>query len=156
MNTNQLFFGPLVLVLLLLLGIHTGAQGVKQTDSLYKEIIHMDSVLFNAFNNRDIEGFRNTFTPDLEFYHDKGGLTNLTFSVESLKATAARADGLRREPVGAFEIHPIKNYGAIQIGSHRFCHQENGKQDCGTFKFVHIWKKTSGGWKLTRVISYDH
>ena len=30
------------------------AQEVKMPESLYREIAHMDSVLFNAFNNRDM------------------------------------------------------------------------------------------------------
>lgn len=157
MNTSLYFFSSLLLLLLLCLGFPVRAQEVKPADSLYKEIIHMDSVLFGAFNSRDVATFENTFTKDLEFYHDKGGLTDLAYSVQSLKNTAIRNDGLRRELVpGSTEIHPIGSYGAVQIGSHRFCHLENGKQDCGTFKFVHLWKKTPDGWKLTRVISYNH
>ncbi|MDW7694560.1 family 43 glycosylhydrolase [Flammeovirgaceae bacterium SG7u.111] len=33
---------------------------------------------------------------------------------------------------------------------------EKGKMDCGTFKFVHIWKKVGETWELTRVVSYGH
>jgi hypothetical protein len=35
-------------------------------------------------------------------------------------------------------------------------HIENGKDDCGTFKFLQIWKHTADGWKLARVVSYGH
>ncbi len=57
------------------------ANGQTKQDSLdrvalYKEIAHMDSVVFNAFNTRDIETFRTLFDESLEFYHDTGGLTN--------------------------------------------------------------------------------
>jgi len=147
-----------LLLLLLLSGCaQLNAQEKKIDDSLFKEIAHMDSVLFNAFNERDIETFKKLFTPDLEFYHDKGGLTGYEFSIQSLKNTAARHDGLKRELTpGTLEVYPIKDYGAIEIGTHRFCHMENGKQDCGTFKFVHIWKKIGNEWKITRVVSYDH
>src|SRR5215203_4469386 len=121
------------------------------SNSLYNEIAHMDSVLFNAFNNRDIERFKTLFTTDLEFYHDKGGLTDYNYSIQSLKNTAAQNNGLRRELVkGSLEVYPIKDYGAIQIGVHTFCHRENGKMDCGTFKFVHVWKKINSEWKITR------
>lgn len=117
----------------------------------------MDSVLFNAFNNRDIETFSNLFTKDLEFFHDKGGLTDYQYTVQSFKNTMARNDGLRRDLVqGSLQVYPVKDYGAIQVGAHTFCHQENGKQDCGTFRFVHIWKRINNEWKITRVISYDH
>lgn len=129
----------------------------NHSDGLYNEIAHMDSLLFDAFNNRDIEKFKTLFTTDLEFYHDKAGLTGYDQSIESLKNTAAQNNGLRRELVkGSLEVYPIKDYGAIQIGAHTFCHPENGKMDCGTFKFVHIWKKTGNEWKITRVVSYDH
>jgi hypothetical protein len=135
--------------------IFSNAQSAK--DSLFKEIEKMDSVLFAAFNSRDIESFKNFFTTDLEFYHDKGGLTNYEYTINSLKETAKRNDGLRRELVkGSLEVYPVPGFGAMQIGAHRFCHMEKGKQDCGTFKFVHIWQKKNGEWKITRVVSYDH
>lgn len=147
-----------LLLLLLLSGCgQLSAQGKKVDDSLFNQIAHLDNVLFNAFNGRDIETFKKLFTTDLEFYHDKGGLTGYEYTIQSLKNTAARNDGLKRELVlGSLEVYPIKDYGAIQIGAHRFCHLENGKQDCGTFKFVHIWKKFGNDWKITRVVSYDH
>lgn len=147
-----------LLLLLLLSGCgQLSAQGKKVDDSLFNQIAHLDSVLFNAFNGRDIETYKKLFTTDLEFYHDKGGLTGYEYTIQSLKNTAARNDGLKRELVlGSLEVYPIKDYGAIQIGAHRFCHLENGKQDCGTFKFVHIWKKFGNDWKITRVVSYDH
>lgn len=140
-----------------LLASHLNAQEVKTSNSLYQEIAHMDSVLFTAFNNRDMEIFKSLFTTDLEFYHDKGGLTDYAYTIESFKRTIAQNNGLKRELVkGSLEVYPIPNYGAMEIGAHTFCHRENGKQDCGTFKFVHVWKKIGNDWKITRVISYNH
>lgn len=137
--------------------INTKANKAPVSQSLYDEIAHMDSVLFNAFNNHDMETFKTLFATDLEFYHDKGGLTDYNYSIQSFKNTIAQNNGLRRELVkGSLEVYPIKDYGAIQVGAHTFCHPENGKMDCGTFKFVHVWKKINGEWKITRVISYDH
>ncbi|WP_210114262.1 nuclear transport factor 2 family protein [Hymenobacter aquaticus] len=124
---------------------------------LYNTIAHMDSVLFDAFNNRDLEKQKLLFAADLEFYHDEGGLTNYNQVIENTSRLFSQNNGLRRTLVpGSLQVYPIKDYGAIEIGTHRFCHQENGKDDCGTFKFVHIWQKRADGWKITRVISYDH
>lgn len=124
---------------------------------LYSTIAHMDSVLFNAFNNRDVEKLKTLFTEDLEFYHDLGGLTNYTQNMEAFKNTAAKNNDLKRELItGSLEVYPVKDFGAMQIGEHRFCHTENGKPDCGTFKFVHIWKKVNDEWKISRVVSYGH
>jgi len=140
-----------------MIGWANAQSGQDSHSDLYKEIFHMDSVLFNAFNSRDIDQFKNLFTADLEFYHDKGGLTNYEYTINSLKATAALNNQLKRELIkGSLEVYPIPGYGAMEIGAHTFCHFENGKQDCGTFKFVHIWKKNNGEWQIARVVSYDH
>jgi ketosteroid isomerase-like protein len=136
----------------------TGAKKQSVAPSeLYFAIAHMDSVLFNAFNSRDVEKLKTLFTEDLEFYHDLGGLTNYTQNMEAFKNTAAKNNDLKRELIaGSLEVYPVKDFGAMQIGVHRFCHTENGKPDCGTFKFVHIWKKINNEWKISRVVSYGH
>ena len=138
----------LILILLaamVMAGLRTNAQSNQHTpgnQELYQEIAKQDSLLFNAFNTRDIELFKTMFTEDLEFYHDKGGLTGYDHTINFLKTTAQANNQLKRELVkGSLEVYPIPGYGAMEIGMHRFCHLENGKQDCGTFKFVHIWQK---------------
>ena len=124
---------------------------------LYKEIAQMDSIVFNAFNSRNIDQFKRMFTEDLEFFHDKGGLTNYEHTINFLKTTAEKNNGLKRELVkGSLEVYPIPGYGAMEIGAHSFCHIENGKQDCGTFKFVMMWQMKNGEWKISRVVSYGH
>lgn len=130
---------------------------VPVSRALHDSIARMDSLLFNAFNKRDIETLKNIFAAGLEFYHDKGGLTNYNQVIENTKKLFEQNNGLKRTLIpGSLEVYPINEYGAIQTGMHRFCHKENGKDDCGTFKFVHIWQRGKDGWKLTRVISYDH
>lgn len=139
-------------------------QGAAQStvsdpsNELEQEILSMDSILFTAFNKQDLETIKNIFSKDLEFYHDKAGLGNYEQNIKSSEDLFNRDYVLHRELVpGTTEIHPIKDYGAVQIGQHEFCHEENGKMDCGTFKFIHIWQRQEdGGWQLTRVISYDH
>jgi hypothetical protein len=77
--------------------------------------------------------------------------------MENTKNLFSRVPDLKRQLIpGSTEVYPINGFGAVQIGSHRFCHKEAGKDDCGTFKFVHLWKKTPEGWKLSRVVSYNH
>ena len=76
---------------------------------------------------------------------------------ENFKKTFKNVDKLTRQLVqGSLEVYPIKDYGAIEIGTHQFRHIENGKEEIGTFKFLMIWKKTDNLWKISRVISYDH
>jgi len=138
-------------------GLVRAQKAAPGAGPLFEEIARMDSVLFAAFNQRDVETFSKLFSEDLEFYHDKDGLTGYTQTLESMKRTAAKKTDLNRQLVpGTMEVFPVGNWGAIQIAAHRFCHSENGKQDCAVFRFVHVWKKTTGGWKITRVLSYDH
>jgi ketosteroid isomerase-like protein len=126
---------------------------------LTRKIAYMDSVLFYAFNTCDVNTSKSLFTEDLEFYHDAGGLTNYSQNVNSILQRCKRETKVRRELVkGSLEVFPIKDFGAIQIGSHRFYYTEKGQEEKldGTFKFVHIWKNANGDWKISRVISYDH
>jgi Domain of unknown function (DUF4440) len=133
------------------------AQQPDKDEALFREIFTMDSLLFSAFNNRDIEAMGNIFDKDLEFYHDKTGLTGYDRNLELLGGMAKNANAPTRELLReSMEVYPVPGYGAIQSASHRFCHLENGAMDCGTFKFVHIWQKKDGAWKLTRIVSFDH
>lgn len=127
--------------------------------ALFQQISALDSAMFAAFNAHDLEKLMQYFDPSLEFYHDKGGLSNF----EQTKAGFQRLfdnnknTGLRRQMVaGTQEVYPIPGYGAIEVHLHQFCHLENGKMDCGTFKNLMIWKQSPDGWKITRVVSYDH
>lgn len=124
---------------------------------LYREIEVMDSALFAAYNTQDIEKIKTFFDEDLEFYHDKGGLTNYDQNIGSISTLFAKGYNIQRQLVkGTLEVYPVKDYGAMEIGAHEFCHVENGKMDCGTFKFLMIWRWKDGTWKITRVASYDH
>ena len=158
----KLFLQKPGLFLLILMAMINPANAQSTGDSLvnrnlYKEIAHMDSVLFNAFNTHDLNRLKTLFTNDLEFYHDLGGLTNYAQNMKAFKNNFAKNNGLRRELVpGSLEVYPIKNYGAREIGAHKFCHEENGNSECGIFKFVHVWQKKDGEWKITRVVSYGH
>lgn len=127
------------------------------SQELYDTIAHMDSMLFDAFNSRNLEKLKTLFTQDLEFYHDKGGLSGYEENMKNFSENFSKNNKLNRRLVpGSLDVYPIKDYGAIEIGLHTFCHLENDKEDCGTFKFVHVWQKKEGAWKLSRVVSYGH
>lgn len=128
-----------------------------QPSGLHAEIERMDSSVFAAFNARDLTAFQTFFAPDLEFYQDDEGLENYAETMKDFAEMFRQPARIRRELVpGTLEVYPIKNYGAIELGSHRFCHDENGKAECGTFKFLHVWRKTDRTWQLSRIVSYAH
>jgi hypothetical protein len=141
--------------------IHFAEAQEKKTaptsDAFFRQIERMDSILFNAFNTQNMAIFKPMFTKDLEWYQDNDGLIPYKMVFENFAKTFKKPYKLSRQLVaGSLEVHPIKNYGAIEIGVHRFSHIENGKEELGTFKFVMLWKKINEQWKISRVISYDH
>lgn len=126
-------------------------------DTLHNTIYKQDSILFQAFNSRDFERFKEFFTNKLEIYQDNIGVRNYNQSMEAFHELFDGAYVLTRQLVkGTLEVYPIKDYGAIEIGQHTFCHFENGKSDCGTFKFIHIWENQNGNWKINKIITYGH
>ena len=157
-----------ILLATLVLGTQGGAQrpihnvtsvtrAAQSTLDLHSEITAADSALFTAFNQRNLPKFRSYFTRDLEFYQDNEGLALYPQTMKDFEGMFAQGNKIRRELVkGSLEVYPVKNYGAIEIGVHRFCHVEKGKDECGTFKFVHLWQNNGVGWKISRVISYAH
>ncbi|MFL5561069.1 MAG: nuclear transport factor 2 family protein [Gemmatimonadaceae bacterium] len=157
-----------VIVAMLAFGTHLAAQrptagvaadpgSASSPSDLRSAIAAADSSLFAAFNQRDLIRLRSFFTRDLEFYQDNEGVENYAQTVRDFGQMFRQPASIRRELVpGSLEVYPIKNYGAMEVGRHRFCHVENGSDNCGTFAFVHIWRKTKAGWKIARVVSYGH
>jgi len=132
------------------------ASGISDP-TLYDEVKRLDAVLSEAFNKHDVNKLKSLFADDLEFYQDNEGLVRYQQTLRDFESMFAQGNNMTRELVGnTLEVYPVKDYGAIEIGAHRFCHVENGKNECGTFRFVHIWQKKDGEWKISRAISYSH
>lgn len=133
-----------------------GQQVQTAATALRREIERADSTMFAAYNAHDGDQLGKFFAPDLEFYHDTGGLLTWTQAMAGLVSTFTHSPDIRRTLVGPIEVYPIRDYGAIEVGVHQFCHRENGRQECGTFKFTHVWRRTANGWQVSRAVSYDH
>ena len=155
-------FLRLCLILLSVAFVNIAAAQFKPNSPVPKELIDkiasLDSALFQTFNTCDLEAFATFFSDDIEFYHDKGGVTpSIQALVESIKNNVCGK--IRRELVaGSLEVYPIPNFGALQVGAHRFYQRVNGKESPpgNPAKFVHLWQQKDGVWKITRVFSYDH
>ena len=132
-------------------------NGEPHESKLYKTVQHLDSLMFDAFNTHNIQVMGALFSENLEFYHDKGGLSNYLATMEGFKRIFSTTPDLRRELVkGTLEVYPVPGSGALEMGEHRFTHIENGKKISAIFKFVQIWQLKDGSWKLTRVVSVGH
>ncbi|MFP9113270.1 nuclear transport factor 2 family protein [Flavobacterium sp. RHBU_3] len=147
-------------------GLIASAQ-VQHTDPLYAQMIQMDSQLFEqGFNNCNYKVLEDILAPDLEFYHDQGGVQNKKEFIEATrKNICGSAYGkITRMPVnGSIEVFPMyKNgvlYGVYVTGTHEFFIQPTGKarQKTGVARFSCLWLLNDNKqWILKRVISYDH
>ena len=91
--------------------------------------------------------------------NDKGGLMRGRQAlVEAVKNNICGKT--RRDLIpGTLEVHPMDNFGALQMGTARFCDAKRKACDDksgGVGKFIHLWQNSGDTWKITRVISYDH
>lgn len=129
------------------------------SEALYNTVAHLDSVFFNAFNTRNLGKLETLISGNLEFYHDLGGVTNYNQNMDAFKKTFESDRRVRRELVrGTLEVYPIKNYGAVETGIHRFYATEKGLHEklSSEAKFIQVWQNKDGEWKITRIISYGH
>jgi hypothetical protein len=126
---------------------------------LYDEISRQDSALFQAFNQRYLKSFESFFSKDMEFYHDKEGLSGYDKNMESFQRHFAEDARIRRELVeGTLEVYPLAGFGAVELGIQRFYTTEKDQPErlTATSRFVTVWEHKNSSWKITREISYDH
>jgi Domain of unknown function (DUF4440) len=132
-------------------------QTLAKHDPLFDTVQSLDTQLFDAYNHCDLEKFGSLLADDLEFYHDKAGFSR--GRQETVNGVRNNICGkVTRELVpGTLEVYPIANYGAVEIGIHRFHHPgHENTEPVGEAKFVQLWQNKDGVWKVTRVISFDH
>ena len=145
---------------------YTLTAGPKRSDALTKEVEALDQQLFDAiFTNCDADKVATLVVDDIEFYHDKWGFDPNAKFVDGIRGMCKRVESgedfrARRELVpGSIEVYPMQNYGAFEIGEHKFFRVEPGKPDVMTEsgKFAQLWKRGEDGkLRLSRVVSYDH
>lgn len=162
MKSVRTIIGIAVLSIVFISKSGRAQDGEGATPKLTKTILHLDSMFWQAYNTCDIEKMGTFFTDDLEFYHDKGGLTKTKASLMEMTKGGMCSGGdwkLRREVVeGSTHVYKLNNYGAILTGEHVFYILEKGKKEKldGIAKFTHVWRFENNEWKMARVLSYDH
>jgi ketosteroid isomerase-like protein len=143
--------------------LHTGEQPMyapriaTNRTTLRDTIAQLDKTLFDAYNSHDLEKMLSFFSPDLEFFHDLGGLSNFEDNKKAFEENFKAKKKITRTLVeNSLEVYPIKDYGAIQVAEHTFCNSESSSEGCSTVKFVHVWQQKNNVWKITRIVSYAH
>ena len=162
-SQNPFYMKQLTICVLVSAAIIARAQSEDRSQESVDIIHHHDSIFWVSYNQCDVPVMASYFTNDLEFYHDKNGLTtgHKEFTASMKTGLCGKADWrLRRESVpGSVSIYPLGNYGAIISGEHVFYIIENGlppRLD-GQARFTHVWlNQPDNSWKMSRILSYDH
>jgi hypothetical protein len=135
-------------------------------DELSRTILALDAAFWTAYNTCDVAAMPPFFTEDVEFYHDKGGITlGRDALVTSFKTGVCDnpRSRIRREAVeGSAQLFPLRHdgtlYGVIFSGEHIFYVKDEGKSERldGHGRFTHLWLFRDNVWRIARVLSYDH
>ncbi|MDN3544193.1 nuclear transport factor 2 family protein [Kinneretia asaccharophila] len=133
----------------------------EKSGPLYDQLAQLDTHLFDAFNRCEqpgqLERHAGFFAEGVEFYHDQGGVT--WSRAEMMANTQKQVCGkfCRELVAGSLRVYPIKDFGAMAQGVHRFCQHGSGRCE-GSADFMMIWRQEGAGaqWRITRVLSYGH
>ncbi|HET6544146.1 MAG TPA: nuclear transport factor 2 family protein [Chryseolinea sp.] len=156
MKMRSIFFSLSAFALVVLTSSMTVFVSPEDEDtptSLYDSIAAMDAMWEDAYNNCKLDVMDELISEDLEFYHDQGGLmTSKQKLNEALKVNIC-GKVTRQLKEGSLEVYPIKGFGAVEMGLHAFRNKKEPGLEVHYSKFVHIWKRDNGKWRITRVIS---
>lgn len=141
---------------------------VNKNSEIFKTLKAKDSILFKiGFNTCEVARSAELMTEDLEFYHDKGGVTTSKKAfVNQMKTGLCKKDNPEKTyrflVEGSLEVFPLYNqgelYGALQNGKHFFSPiaSMTYEETDNDALFSHLWIIEGREWKLKRVISYNH
>lgn len=138
--------------------------GPVASPAMIEELELLDAALFEAaFETCDVELVDRLIADDLEFYHDKDGLsyTSDEAFLEELNCLS-QGEGdprfVRRLVPGTLETFQMGDTHALQTGRHNFYQLMDDGPDIfrETARFTSLWRRAGESWELVRVISYDH
>ena len=125
------------------------------SDNISATVTALDTKFFDAYNQCDLATLGSMVEDGLEFYHDKTGLTiGKQAFLDAIKNNICGQT--QRTLVGSLEVYSLHDYGAVEIGVHRFTHPNHPELSVGEAKFVTVWHYKDGSWKISRAISFDH
>lgn len=155
---RQLLYG---LILLLVPGVMNAQKKMTppvyeykpDSQELHDAIVRMDSIFFGAYNTCKLDVQASIYADTMEFYHDKSGLTNSKKDV--LNGTEKYVCGkvTRQLIPGSIEVYPIHDYGAIELGQHKFFNNQEPNAPQHVSRFIIFWKKAGNDWKIEKVVS---
>jgi hypothetical protein len=139
---------------------------LAQNNQIQQTIFTNASLYRVAYNECDLDKMQKYVAEDVEFYHDKGGITlgkdALMKSIKDNLCSNANFKTRREAIPETVKIYELKNgnetYGAIISGEHYFFNSYDGNPEKreGLAGFSQLWILKDNDWKMTRIFSYDH
>lgn len=148
--------------LLIPLLVFVVAAAAVAADGDEQAIRAADARYWQAYNACDFDAMGRLLTQDVEFYHDKTGLTVGKAAVlDSLRKGPCGTPTmrLRREAVAAsVRFDPLAGGFGLLSGTHRFFSTDDGKPERldGQAGFTVLWQSVGGQWRMRRIFSYAH
>jgi len=137
-----------------------------EDEGVTKTILEKDSLFWTGYNTCNYDQLGEYIADDVEFYHDKGGITlgkeALVDSIRKNLCSNPNFHTRREAAAGTVKVYLLKKsniiYGAIVSGEHYFFNSYNNKPEKreGFARFMNMWILKDNGWKMSRIISYDH
>lgn len=136
---------------------NAAAQYTYRVDDkqLYDTILKLDSIFFGHYNNcvTELDQYSSFYLDSVEFYHDKGGLSNSRTAVVESTRKFVCGKVTRHLVKGSVEVYPVPGFGAIEMGLHTFFNKEEPNAPRHPGRFTIFWQQTPAGWKISKVIS---
>lgn len=142
------------------------ARAADPPEASLAVVAERERVFWRAYNDCAVADLPALIAEDVEFYHDRGGITlGRDALVESVRKNLCSNPDFRirrQEVEGTVRVFALKKdgvvYGAIAAGEHTFDIVEKGKPPVrdGLARFVTLWRLQAGAWRMSRVLSYDH
>ncbi|MDJ1501677.1 DUF3471 domain-containing protein [Xanthocytophaga agilis] len=138
----------------------------EENKKLTATILHLDSLFWKTYNECNLTENTRYIAPNIQFYHDKGGITSGAAALTNSLAKNICGNPnqkIRREEVpGTIQVFPMRDgnriYGAIISGEHYFYVSQNGKPERreGLANFMNLWTLENNEWKMSYILSYNH
>ncbi|QHG88431.1 MULTISPECIES: nuclear transport factor 2 family protein [Xanthomonas] len=161
MNSKPQKIRSLLLAALSLFCLQASAEELAGNTGadLRSTIAALDREVFDSFNRcadpAQLQKHAGYFDPAVEFYHDTGGVTWNRNAMLANTREHACGHYTRELIPETLKVYPVRDFGAISQGQHRFCDTATGKCE-GLADFVMVWHVHDGQWTITRVLSYAH
>lgn len=141
---------------------HAESKPAETEESVAADLATLDARLFKAaFETCDMAVVEELLAEDMEFYHDRDGLSYTSSAAFIADVKRDCGGGKRVLVADSMTTHMIGNFGAMQQGRHEFHQVMTDGSSIVREKgvFMHMWQRTaenSAGWQISRIISYDH